>query len=36
MVSISFVKNTFDDFQTPCWLTIINFCALDLLGLDTG
>lgn len=34
MISFAFVRNTFDDLDTPCWVTIVNFTALDVLGND--
>ena len=36
MISLCFDANTFDDLDTPCWISIINFCALDLLGKPLG
>ena len=34
LVSFSFIRNTFDDMDTPCWVTVINFTALNTLGKD--
>lgn len=34
MVSFSFIRNTFDDLETPCWVTVINFSALNQLGQE--
>ncbi|CAH1772774.1 unnamed protein product [Owenia fusiformis] len=31
IVAISFVRNTIEDLQTPCWICIVNFAALDAL-----
>ncbi|CAD5118123.1 DgyrCDS6862 [Dimorphilus gyrociliatus] len=31
---IAINEDTESDLQTPCWLAIINFCALDALGSD--
>ena len=36
MVSFAFVRNTFGDLDTPCWVSIMNFSALDVLGNDRG
>ena len=36
VVSLSFVRNTFDDHKTPCWISVLNFCALDMLGNKYG
>lgn len=34
--SFSFCRNTFDDLDTPCWICVINFCALKTLGQESG
>ena len=36
MVSFCFERNTFQDLETPCWITMINFSALDVLGNEKG
>ena len=36
MSSFAFVRNTFEDLDTPAWVLIINFCALDILGNERG
>ena len=36
MISFAFQRNTFDDLETPAWVLIINYCALDLLGSERG
>jgi len=36
MISFSFVYDTELEYTTPCWINIINLCALDLLSNKTG
>ncbi len=36
VTSFAFCRNTFDDLDTPCWITVINFCALKKLGDEGG
>ena len=31
-----FIETHFDDLLNPCWFSIINFCALDMLGNKYG
>ena len=35
ITSFAFVRNTFEDLETPCWLAIVNFVAMKQLGQDT-
>ena len=36
VVRFAFVKNCVDDQETPAWMFIFNFAALDMLGNDRG
>jgi len=36
MINFSFVYDTESQYDTPCWINIINLCALDLLSNKTG
>jgi len=36
MLNVSFVYDTPSEYDTPCWINIINLCALDLLSNKTG
>ena len=36
IVSFAFNRNTFDDLDTPCWVSVMNFNALDMLGNERG
>lgn len=36
IVALSFVKNTIDDMDTPCWIILINFLALNALQDQRG
>ena len=36
VTSFSFCRNTFDDLETPCWICVINFCAIRILGEEKG
>jgi len=36
MISFSFAYDTDWEYDTPCWINIINLCALDLLTNKTG
>ncbi|KAK2179916.1 hypothetical protein NP493_466g01011 [Ridgeia piscesae] len=34
MITFSFVRNVFDDLDTPCWVCLINYAAMATLGTD--
>lgn len=36
VVAFAFARNTFDDLETPCWISVVNLVALDMLGDDRG
>ena len=36
MVSFAFSRNTFTDLDTPCWVSVLNLSALDVLGNEKG
>jgi len=36
MINFSFMFDTEHKYHTPCWVNIINLCALDLLSNKTG
>jgi len=36
MVNFSFAYDTESDYDSPCWINIINLSALDLLSNKTG
>jgi len=36
MINFSFVHDAELEYETPCWINIINLCALDLLSNKTG
>jgi len=36
MINFSFVYDTESEYDTPCWINIINLCALDMLSNRTG
>jgi len=36
MIEFSFIKDTELECDTPCWISIINLCALDVLSNKRG
>ena len=34
MITFSFVRNVFDDLDTPCWVCLINYAAMATLGTN--
>ena len=36
MINFSFGQDSESEYDTPCWINIINLCALDMLSNRTG